>query len=161
VKLDPWSVRGSWGGHTLAPAVERPDGGPLAALTRASIRPAKALRFWSQSPPAERQLAGVPGVLLAVGLGEAPLLRQATFSIWGSVADMDAYARSGAHQEAIRISYAEGYFSESMFVRFVPRALTGTWKGRRLDGLLVPTQAPPPAAVAPRLAERAEAVVHG
>jgi quinol monooxygenase YgiN len=70
------------------------------------------------------------GCLLAMGLGEAPLLRQATFSVWESQAAMDAYARSGAHQEAIRASVQDDWFSESMFVRFVPLQLSGRWKGR-------------------------------
>ena len=74
----------------------------MAALTRASIRPLQALRFWRRSPPAEGALERAEGCLLAVGLGEAPLLRQATFSVWENQAAMDAYARSGAHQEAIR-----------------------------------------------------------
>ena len=68
---------------------------------------------------------------MAAGLGEAPLVRQATLSLWTNAAAMDAYARSGAHQEAIRSAYAGGYFSESMFVRFAPIDLRGTWKGQR------------------------------
>jgi spheroidene monooxygenase len=65
-----------------------------------------------------------------MGLGEAPLLRQATFSIWDDAASVDAYARGGAHGQAARAAYAEGYFSESMFVRFVPYGAQGRWKGR-------------------------------
>jgi spheroidene monooxygenase len=132
VKLWPCASRGSWSGVALEPAMEAPARGPIASLTRASIRPATALRFWSKAPPAEQSLAAAPGCLLAVGLGEAPLLRQATFSVWESAAAMDAYARSGAHLAAIRAAYGEGYFSESMFVRFVPGELRGVWKGKRL-----------------------------
>jgi spheroidene monooxygenase len=98
-------------------------------LTRASIHPLRALAFWRKAPPAEASLAQAPGCLLAAGLGEAPVLRQATFSIWDSVAAMDAYARSGAHLAAIQAAHREGYFSESMFVRFVPLAMQGRWKG--------------------------------
>ena len=42
---------------------------------------------------------------------------------------MSAYARSGAHQEAIRQSMSGGFFSESMFVRFVPLAGAGHLEG--------------------------------
>jgi spheroidene monooxygenase len=112
-----------------APGLAPPVEGPIAALTRASIRPRRAFSFWRLSPPAERGLASAPGCLLAAGLGEAPLLRQATFSLWRSARDMDAYARSGAHQGAIRAAYAGGYFSESMFVRFVPLEVSGSWQG--------------------------------
>ena len=77
-----------------------------------------------------RSRAEAQGGLLAVGLGEAPLLRQATFTVWDSIASMDGYARTGAHMDAIRASREGSYFSESMFVRFVPEDLRGTWKGR-------------------------------
>jgi len=66
-----------------------------------------------------------------MGLGEAPLLRQATFSLWRDQAAMDAYARSGAHLGAIRAAHGEGFFSESMFVRFVPLQICGVWQGHR------------------------------
>jgi spheroidene monooxygenase len=75
-------------------------------------------------------LQGAPGCLLAVGLGEAPILRQATFSLWESQAAMDAYARSGPHLQAIRAANAGGWFSESMFVRFLPLVVQGCWRGR-------------------------------
>ena len=130
VTLAAYSVRGSWGGATLAPAAAAPSAGPIAALTRASIRPAAAARFWRHAPPAQAGLADAPGCRLAVGLGEAPLLRQATFSLWDSAQSMDAYARSGAHLDAIRAAASQRFFSESMFVRFVPLSVRGTWKGR-------------------------------
>lgn len=132
VKLAPYSVRGSWGGIAPVPSAAAPASGPVAALTRASIRPLKAARFWAQAPASQVQLEASQGCRLAVGLGEAPLLRQATFSLWDSLEAMNAYARSGAHQEAIRQSMSGGFFSESMFVRFVPLSVTGTWKGRAL-----------------------------
>jgi len=127
------SCRGSWGGATMAVTASADPSAPVAALTRASIKPLKASAFWRHSPPSEAALAGVPGCRLAVGLGEAPVLRQATFSLWDNVAAMDAYARSGAHGDAIRAAMQGRWFSESMFVRFVPLRLEGRWKGRRFD----------------------------
>jgi spheroidene monooxygenase len=121
--------RGSWSGTAIAVTAEPVTGGPIAALTRASIKPRHALEFWRHSPPSEAALAHAPGCLLAAGLGEAPLLRQATFSLWSDTAAMDAYARSGAHQEAIRAAYSGGFFSETMFVRFAPLQLRGQWHG--------------------------------
>ena len=84
------------------------------------------------APAAQASLEAAPGCILAVGLGEAPLLRQATFSIWTSVQAMEAYARSGAHLDAIRAAHRGGFFSESAFVRFVPVAVQGRWKGHTL-----------------------------
>jgi hypothetical protein len=130
-KLRAISCRGSWDGRRIAVSATAAPGDALAALTRASIRPRRAVEFWRRAPPAQVSLEHAAGCRLAVGLGEAPLLRQATFSVWDSVAAMDAYARTGAHQQAIRASMAGDYFSESMFVRFVPLLLRGTWKGRQ------------------------------
>jgi len=125
------SSKGSWSGAAMQTTVPPPVGGAIAALTRASIRPRQALKFWRLSPPAERALAQADGCLLAAGLGEAPLLRQCTFSLWTGTDAMDRYARSDAHQQAIRTAYGGGYFSESMFVRFVPLDVRGTWQGRQ------------------------------
>ena len=102
-------------------------------LVRASIRISKAAAFWSKAPAAQNSLAQHPGCLLAIGLGEAPLLRQATFSVWESAASMDAYARTGSHLEAIKAAGAGRYFSEDMFVRFRPLAAFGTRRGKSLN----------------------------
>ena len=141
--LRAWSSRGSWGGQGLAATAPPPGSGepgalpadtPVAALTRASIHPGRAVRFWAMAPAAQADLAHARGCRLAVGLGEAPLLRQATFSVWDSVQAMDAYARSGAHLAAIRAAAQGGFFTESMFVRFVPLRIQGRWLGRTHGG---------------------------
>lgn len=132
--LQASSARGRWGGQAMRAISPSPGPGePLVALTRASIRPTQALRFWRHSPASESALAAAPGCRLAVGLGEAPVLRQATLSLWDDVAAMNAYARTGAHQRAIEASTREGYFSESMFVRFVPLWMQGRWAGSGFD----------------------------
>lgn len=133
VKLRCYAVRGRWSGKVPQPAtVERParDEGPIASLTRASIRPAMAAAFWRHAPPSEVSLDAAPGCLVAVGLGEMPLLRQATFTVWENEAAMEHYSRQGAHLDAIRAAMAGGYFSESMFARYRVAGLRGTWRGR-------------------------------
>ncbi len=123
-------ARGSWSGAALSPGPAIPAGDRVAALTRASIRPAAAAQFWRHAPAAQADIADAPGCELAIGLGEAPLLRQATFSLWRDAAAMDAYARTGAHQTAIQAAWRHQFFSESMFVRFAPISLQGRWKDR-------------------------------
>ena len=127
------SSRGSWGGHTIGVGTALTPRGRVASLTRASIRIGRVVPFWRRAPPAQASLDAAAGCVWAVGLGEAPLLRQATFSIWESNAAMDAYARSGAHLEAIRAARQGEHFAESMFVRFELLSLEGQWKGHRLD----------------------------
>jgi len=129
LQLRAVSSRGQWSGHSIGVGAAPAHGTPVASLTRASIRPHKALRFWAHSPAAEAALQRSEGCLLAVGLGEAPLLRQATFSLWRDQAAMDAYARSGAHGQAIRGALQGSWFSESMFVRFAPLHISGRWQG--------------------------------
>lgn len=129
------SSRGSWSGAAMQVTADLPASGPVAALTRASIRLPHAAAFWRHTPPAQAALAQAQGCHLAAGLGEAPVLRQATFSLWSSVAAMNAYARQGAHGQAARASVGGGWFSESMFVRFAPLALAGHWKGSELGTL--------------------------
>ena len=130
IRLRATSSRGHWAGQDIGISAAARPGEAVAALTRASIRPLKAHRFWRRSPLTESALERADGCLLAMGLGEAPLLRQATFSLWRDQAAMDAYARSGDHQQAIVAAQREGWFSESMFVRFVPLHVQGRWKGQ-------------------------------
>lgn len=128
--LRPASARGSWDGLALAAGPSLPADAPVAALTRAAIRPLAAPAFWRHAPAAQAGLTNAPGCELAIGLGEAPLLRQATFSLWRDAAAMDAYARTGAHQQAIHAAWQQHFFSESMFVRFAPLVIEGRWQGR-------------------------------
>jgi len=128
--LKTFSCRGSWDGMSLQANAEPPIHGPVAALTRASIKFSKARAFWRHAPASQNSLESVDGCQLAVGLGEAPFFRQATFSIWDSVTDMNAYARTGSHLEAIQAAQKNGYFSESMFARFVPLKVHGQWRGQ-------------------------------
>lgn len=130
-KLRAYSCKGTWAGRTIEVTAATPAEGPIATLTRASIRPLCARRFWRMQPASELSLSRASGCLLATGVGELPFFRQATFSLWASTAAMDAYARTGAHLAAIRAAYDGAFFSESMFARFVPCALTGSWRGRR------------------------------
>lgn len=147
VRLRAYACRGTWSGVSV-PVVEPappPDSPlPLAALTRASIRPGSASAFWKMAPAAQEGLQRAFGCRLAVGLGEAPLLRQATFTLWDSAASMDRYARAGAHQAAIVAAHQQQFFSESMFVRFVPRQIEGRWKGRDYPQALTPVEGEAP-----------------
>ncbi len=134
-KLRAYASRGQWSGRQPLSITASVPTGPIASLTRASIRPLKASRFWRHAPPSEASLRAVEGCMVAAGLGEMPLFRQATFTIWETEAAMERYARGGAHLSAIQASYAQGFFSESMFARFIPYDMRGTWAGRVWPGV--------------------------
>jgi hypothetical protein len=129
-KLRAYSCKGTWAGHAIEVSAAAPENGPIATLTRASIKPMAARRFWRMQPASEVSLTQATGCLLATGVGEAPFFRQATFSLWASVDAMNAYARTGAHLAAIKAANAGQFFSESMFARFVPLRLSGSWRGQ-------------------------------
>lgn len=135
LRLRTTRARGSWGGVAIEPVAGLDGGAPPAdgtvvALTRASIRLSRAVSFWRHAPPSQAALGHAEGCRLAVGLGEAPLLRQCTVSWWDSAGAMDAYARQGPHQQAIAASRRDDFFGESMFLRFQLLACEGQWLGR-------------------------------
>jgi hypothetical protein len=124
-----------------------PIPGPFAVLTRASIVPTKAMAFWRYAPAAQADLGQAPGCLLAMGLGEAPLVRQCTFSLWQDTAAMLQYARQGAHQVASAAAHKHQFFSESLFVRMQVLQMAGVWQGRSFDAPALAVQGTAPADV--------------
>ena len=134
-ELAPLQAHGTWDGVAPfgepAPGGGRGAEGPVAVLTRASIRLRRAVRFWQFVEPTSRALGGAEGLRLAIGLGELPLVRQATFSVWESVAAMQHYAyRDARHREVIQLTRREGWYSEELFARFQVLSSTGTLDGR-------------------------------
>ncbi len=133
-ELAPLQAHGLWDGQQPfgeGLADKKPPVGPVAVLTRASIRLRRAVRFWQFVEPTSRALAGAEGLRLAIGLGELPLVRQATFSLWESVAAMQQYAyRDARHREVIQLTRREGWYSEELFARFRVVRSIGTVDGR-------------------------------
>lgn len=131
--LEPLRWRGAWGGRDpLRDARPGAAGdGPVAVLTRAGIRARRLATFWRAATPVGRSLADHPGLLASVGIGEAPVVRQATFSIWRSHEEMEAFAyATPLHREAIARRRAERWYSEELFARFHPLWWEGSWDGR-------------------------------
>jgi hypothetical protein len=110
-----------------------PEMGYMASLTRGSVRARKAWSFWRFAPQAQADLQKAQGLELSIGLGEAPILRQCTFSVWNSPQSMLNYAHQGAHLRAIAAAQQHGFFTESMFVRMKVLHMKGIWGGRVFD----------------------------
>lgn len=129
--MEPLSARGEWGGRNpLRPTGARGmDGGPLAVLTRATIRPRHLLRFWSQAPDVSARIGANPDVMLKIGIGEVPWLHQVTFSIWPDAERMARFARTGPHADAIAAVRAGDWFSEELYARFRVTGAQGRWQG--------------------------------
>ncbi len=130
IRMVATQSRGFWSGVNPFQPVAACGEGPMCVLTRATIRLTRLAAFWSRVPDTNRSLSDVPGLVMSVGIGEAPVVRQATFSIWRSEADMRAFAyRTPVHAEVIRRTRSEAWYAEDLFVRFAPLSSEGTWRG--------------------------------
>ena len=132
VRLAPVRARGAWGGSSpLPPSGEEAADGPVAILTRATIRPTRLARFYRSILAPATDLVHQDGLLESVGIGEWPVARQATFSLWRSLEDARRYAyRLPDHRTVVARTRAERWYSEELFARFRPFRSEGTWNGR-------------------------------
>ncbi|UOQ51850.1 spheroidene monooxygenase [Hymenobacter cellulosivorans] len=138
--LAPLKAHGLWDGQNPFDyqTVPAPPDGPVAVLTRASIKLWKAPQFWRAVPATSAAFAQAEGVRAAIGLGEIPVVRQATFSVWESAASMQQYAyRGAAHKGVIQRTRQEKWYGEELFARFTVLRSQGTLDGRNpLEGLI-------------------------
>ena len=131
VDLRPVASRGTWSGRQpFGDPVPKRSDGPVAALTRARLRPLAATGFWRAVPPVSADLRGRPGLRAAVGIGEAPLGLQGTFSLWESGAAVREFARGDAHAEVVARTEPERWYAEELFARFDVVGSAGTLDGR-------------------------------
>ena len=127
--LTPTAARGTWAGRTPFDADATPSG-PVAALTRATIRPRHMLRFWAAEPAISARIGADPNVIFKIGIGELPWLHQVTVSVWPDADTMAQFARAdGAHARAIRAVRDGDWFAEELYARFAVRDAIGTWNG--------------------------------
>ena len=134
VRLHPLASRGTWSGRTPFgdPTPARPVAGTtVAALTRARIKPRLWREFWRSVPPVAHDLGARDGLRLALGIGEAPVGLQGTFSVWSNLDALRDFAHRGdAHTRAVRATTELGWYSEELFARFAVESIQGRYLGR-------------------------------
>lgn len=131
--LEPIEGHGTWDGQQpFGDLPKQSDyNGPIAVLTRATIRISKLGRFWSHVDAVAGQMAGAEGFITSVGIGEVPWIKQATFSIWTGKDAMKQFAyKMKDHADVVRKTRQEKWYSEDMFVRFKIIASTGSLQGK-------------------------------
>ncbi|MDP9791922.1 hypothetical protein J2S43_000434 [Catenuloplanes nepalensis] len=127
VDLRPLHSRGTWSGRTPFGSENgvKTDG-PVLALTRARLAPARALTFWRAIPPVTAALHDADGVLSRFGIGEAPIGWQGTISVWRSTAHLLEFAyRHPQHRAAIARTPEARWYAEELFARFAVLDLAG------------------------------------
>ncbi|MGE5682817.1 MAG: spheroidene monooxygenase, partial [Bacillota bacterium] len=150
ISMLPVSSHGKWSGtnpfeinsfkaNSFNDQSEMPVTGPVAVLTRAAIRMTKLHRFWHYVPSAGSSLKQAQGLIFSSGIGEAPVFRQATFSVWRSLGDMEKYAYAAdAHKEIIKRTRKENWYKEELFARFKITSVEGSLNGAdKLKGILL------------------------
>jgi heme-degrading monooxygenase HmoA len=138
-EVESWSVRlavvgggGSWRGVHVAERVDHAaESGAIAVVTRANVRLRSWRAFGIAGGPVNADLHRAEGLIDVVGIGEAPVGKLATFSLWQSAEHITQWAYGSVeHLEVMRRTRDERWYSEEMFVRFAPYASVGTWDGR-------------------------------
>lgn len=133
VLCTPIAAHGSWDGREPFIVEKNTEvyTGPVAVLTRATIRISRLKNFWSNVERVSNAMNTSNGYLFSFGIGEAPFVRQATFSVWRSAADMEAFAfGSEEHRDVIRKTRREDWYSEELFARFRPEESFGSINGK-------------------------------
>ena len=135
VTMHPLVSRGKWSGREPFRVPDTKAGpGPIAAITRARIKPRMWPKFWSSVPPVSLDLRSDPGVAFTLGIGEAPVGLQGTFSIWRNAKAISDFAyRRPAHAEAVRKTHELQWYAEEMFTRFQVISIEGTYAGSAVD----------------------------
>jgi hypothetical protein len=138
VRMAPLTSHGLWSGRQpFGDPAPRRDGalqGPVAAITRARLRWRRIRSFWAAVPAVSADLRECTGLQLAVGIGEAPIGLQGTFSLWRDASSLTAFAhRRTPHRQVVARAAAEGWYAEELFARFEVLSVEGTFGGRGLE----------------------------
>ena len=119
MKLKPISSHGFWSKKQPFTPVAENGNGKIVAITRARIKWLENIKFWRAVPPVTKSLHESPGLINAIGIGEAPIGLQGTFSIWEDAASLRNFAYKGqAHAKAITATAENNWYAEELFARF-------------------------------------------
>ena len=97
---------------------DRYNGGKIIVLTRARVKLNKLMNFLVNTSLATKSIKSQDGAEFYKGIGELPIIEQATISIWISEKSMRDYAYSDEnHLKIINKARKDKWYSEELFVR--------------------------------------------
>jgi len=117
-ELESIGAHGSWHGKNPFLEAKPPNGGEIAVITRARININKLPLFWRNVPKASQAIQAAKGLTFTKGVGEWPLIEQATFSVWENQEAMMQYAYQDTHKEIIQKVKKQQWYKEELFARF-------------------------------------------
>ncbi|MGY6561156.1 MAG: DUF3291 domain-containing protein [Luteibaculaceae bacterium] len=130
--LNAIAASGMWDGVQPFEIYKQTPEGPIAVITRATIKTKNLIQFWRKVPNVSASILEYPSKLFGKGVGEWPLFQQATFSVWANREDMLDYAyKNKKHREVVKLTKEIQWYSEELFARFIPYKVEGTWFGKK------------------------------
>jgi hypothetical protein len=122
---------GAWSGNNPFEKSEELDKDiPLVSvITRATIRTSKLAQFWSYVPTSQKPIVKNKDLIYTKGIGEAPIVQMATFSLWKNEEALKSFAyKTKEHQKAIEKTRTIKWYKEELFARFQPYKSLGQWE---------------------------------
>lgn len=120
--LRPIKSHGKWSGvnpFVVDPALELEPGDKICVITRATIRWSKMRKFWKYVPTSKAPLKQNNDLIYTKGIGEAPFVQMATFSVWNNLDAIKRFAyQSKEHSTAIKMTRELNWYKEELFARF-------------------------------------------
>jgi hypothetical protein len=118
IKIDPYNYIGSWNGIIPFKNKSSYKEGKIFVLTRARVKLNKLINFLISTSSAAKSINSKEGAEYYKGIGELPIIEQATISIWESEQIMKDYAYSDKrHLKIINKARKNKWYSEELFVR--------------------------------------------
>ena len=120
--LDSVKSHGKWNGINPFQSQEGnvESQNPVVVITRATLRWNKLFSFWRAVPKASKAIEKTKGVLFYKGIGEWPLVQQATVSIWDHFDSVHQFAyRNTDHSSIVKTTKQKKWYQEDLFSRFV------------------------------------------
>lgn len=135
-KLSPYHSKGTWNGKAPFEKEESKDTALMAVITRASIKWTHLIPFWLAVPAVSRIISKQKSLLFQKGVGEWPLIEQATFSVWDREAAMKDFAyQQKEHREVVQKTRKLKWYREEQFSRFAVVDISGDWPNPQFKAL--------------------------
>jgi hypothetical protein len=127
-ELAPYHTKGTWNGREPFELTDEQETDMMAVITRASIKWTHLIPFWASVPMVSRIIAKQKSLRFQKGIGEWPLIEQATFSLWDREAAMRDFAyKQKEHREVVQKTRRLNWYREEQFTRFNLLSHYGSW----------------------------------